>query len=166
MTFSECHLRALPVCAPFYPALLAAATVIFADGAAAQMQLDETCVEVEGSETSCAHAVACIGDDLLLVGQAIGWDQGLLQGEMSSGTTCTGVWSNIENVANFTCEDGMTGIVTYSFKDPDTNVAVGAGQTIVGLPINAWSGADLAAYIAQTTGARELTCGAHSVTLN
>ncbi len=130
------------------------------------MHLDESCVVVEGSETSCVHAVACIGDDLLLVGQVIGWDQGVLQGELSSGTTCTGVWSNIDNLANFTCEDGMTGIVTYTFKDSETNVAVGAGQTIVGLPINAWSGADLAAYFAQTTGEAELTCGAQSVTLN
>jgi len=46
-----------------------------------------------GDTNSCAQVLACIGTNgLWFRGQALGWNEGTLIGEMSDGTACTGEW--------------------------------------------------------------------------
>ncbi|WP_224814402.1 hypothetical protein [Hasllibacter sp. MH4015] len=166
MPFSECHMRALHSVAHFYRATLAAATAIFASAAMAEMALDPPCVYVEGSQSSCTHVVACIGGDTPFVGGAVGWDQGILTGSLSTGAVCTGIWDNGRQLANFTCEDGQTGIMTYTRRDDATGTTIGSGRTIASRSVEAWSGQNIAAFLERETGRATLRCGAEDVRLN
>lgn len=178
MSFTECHLlrpshpsAALPeggfprVLRPFYRTALAAATAIFASAAMAEMSLDPACVFEEGSQSSCTHAVACIGGDTLFVGGTIGWDAGILTGGLSTGADCTGIWDNAINAVNFTCDDGQTGIVRYTRVDDPTGTAIGVGETLAGRPIEAWSGRNIRDFIERETGRVTLQCGIQELLL-
>lgn len=149
----------------FYPTAVAAATVIFAQTAMAEMSLDPACAFKEGSQASCTHAVACIGGDTLFVGGTVGWDAGLLTGNLSTGAACTGTWDNATNVANFTCDDGQTGIVQYTRVDDPTGTAIGAGETIAGRSIEAWSGRNIREFVERETGRVTLQCGIEELLL-
>jgi hypothetical protein len=131
----------------------------------ADMSLDPACVYEEGSQNSCTHVVACIGGDTLFVGGTIGWEQGILTGALSNGSSCTGVWDNTRGSANFTCEDGQSGIVNYTRMDDSTGTAIGAGATIAGRPIEAWSGNRIAEFVEQETGRVTLQCGVEELLL-
>ncbi|WP_461426397.1 hypothetical protein [Gymnodinialimonas sp.] len=149
----------------FYPSALVAATVIFAGSAMADMSLDPACIYQEGSQASCTHVVACIGGDTLFVGGSVGWDAGVLTGSLSTGAQCTGVWDNARAVANFTCDDGQTGIVNYTVMDGRTGTALGQGTTIAGRNVEAWSGQNIAEYIERETGRVTLQCGVEDLLL-
>lgn len=165
MSFSECHVVRSFVLHRFYPSALAAATVIFTTGAMAEMSLDPACIHEEGSQASCSHVVACIGGDTLFVGGSVGWDAGVLTGQLSTGGICTGVWNNARATANFTCDDGQTGVVTYSLMDGATGTAIGQGNTLAGRPIEAWSGHNIAEFIERETGRVTLKCGMEDLLL-
>lgn len=149
----------------FYRTALAAATVIFTSAAQADMSLDPACVYEEGSQNSCTHVVGCIGGDTLFVGGTVGWDAGILTGDLSSGAACTGIWDNATGVANFTCDDGQTGIVTYTRMDDSTGTAIGQGSTLSGRPIEAWSGRNIVDFIERETGRVTLQCGLEELLL-
>lgn len=180
MPFTECHLlrpsrpttslhggvagRSLALHL-FYPVALAAATVIFTGTARAEMSLDPACVYQEGSQSSCTHAVACIGGETLFVGGTVGWDQGILTGTLSTGAACTGTWNNANQLVNFTCDDGQTGIVRYTLFDGSTGTAIGVGETISGRPVEAWSGLNIVDFVERETGRVTLQCGVEELLL-
>ncbi len=177
MPFSETHIRnsfyALPLrylrartplnTHPFYLALIAAATTIFATTAHAEMSLDPTCIFDEGSQASCTHVVACIGGDTLFVGGTTGWDAGTLAGVLSSGSACTGTWDNSTGRAQFSCDDAEEGEVIYTTVDDATGTGIGTGPTLSGRPIEAWSGHNIASYIERETGRVTMQCGVEDV---
>ncbi|ABD54599.1 hypothetical protein [Jannaschia sp. CCS1] len=154
-----------PAVRPFYPVVIAAATVIFVQPVLAQMSLDPACIYQEGSQASCTHAVACIGGDTLFVGGTVGWDEGVLTGDLSNGASCTGIWNNANQLVNFTCDDGQTGIVRYTLFDGSTGTAIGAGETIAGRPIEAWSGQNIVDFVERETGRVTLQCGVEELLL-
>lgn len=180
MPFSKTHvrtplnalqLRDLRACTPlnarlFYPALIAAATVIFANVARAEMSLDPTCIFDEGSQGSCTHVVACIGGDTVFVGGSTGWDAGTLAGELSSGAACTGSWDNATGRAQFSCDNEEAGEVIYTTIDDATGTGIGSGVTVSGRAIEAWSGRNIADFIERETGRVTLQCGVEDVLLS
>lgn len=180
MPFAECHkpdpsrptaslwegvAKPAPVCRLFYPVVCAAATAIFTTAATADMSLDPACVYQEGSQASCTHAVACIGGDTLFVGGTVGWDEGVLTGDLSTGASCNGIWNNANQLVNFTCDDGQTGIVRYTLFDGSTGTAIGEGETLAGRPIEAWSGQNIVDFVERETGRVTLQCGVEELLL-
>jgi len=164
MPFSECHATSpafvrAPVLRVFYRAALLGASLVFGATAQAQMSLDPACVFDQSDDQSCAHVIACIGGDDLLVGGAVGWDTGTLYGELSNGARCTGTWNNATAQARFACDDGQRGLVQYVLQDGLTGTAVGFGVTTGGRGVKAWAGNRIFDYIRRETGEVTLTCG-------
>ena len=143
--------------------LTALSLCIYASAALGQMRLDPDCDLKEGSPTSCAHVIACIGGEELFVGGAVGWEEGTLYGALSTGAQCTGSWNNADAAAEFTCDDNQRGTVRYHLVDGLTGTAVGSGLTRAGRDIQAWSGNQVAQYIFNETGEVVLQCGMNIV---
>jgi predicted RecA/RadA family phage recombinase len=146
--------------------LVAATLTLSTTPLVAQMALDPACVLDPGAQTSCTHAIACIGGDTLFVGGTTGWDSGTLTGDLSTGASCTGSWDSAENLVRFECEDGQSGQVVYWSQDPETGTALGSGATLAGRPIEAWSGNNIADYVLRETGEVTLQCGVTDVPLS
>lgn len=130
------------------------------------MTLDPTCLFDQGSQASCTHVVACIGGDTVFVGGTTGWDAGTLAGISSTGAACTGTWDNATGRAQFSCEDGESGEVTYTRIDDATGTGIGSGLTLSGRPIEAWSGRNIAEFVERETGRVTLQCGIEEVLLS
>ncbi|MEJ6388139.1 hypothetical protein [Gymnodinialimonas ulvae] len=145
---------------------VAAFGALLALPAQAQMMLDQSCILDTGQQTSCTHAIACIGGDTLFVGGATGWDSGTLSGTLSTGAHCGGTWNSAENTVRFECDDGQSGQVIYWSQDPETGTALGTGETLAGRPIEAWSGNNIADYVMRETGEVTLKCGITEVPLS
>lgn len=118
------------------------------------------------SSESCSPVVACMpGEGVYLVGRAIGWNEGTLEGVTNTGTQCEGTWRVGATLrvghAAFRCDDGLAGRLIYHYQDPETGTARGTGM-ISGLGlIRAWAGHNVRAFL-DASGARvdgDLMCG-------
>ena len=116
--------------------------------------------------SSCSPIVACMpGEGVYLVGRAIGWNEGTLEGVTNTGTTCTGSWHIGQTLrlghAEFACDDGVSGRLVYYYQHTETGTARGTGMVSGFGRIRAWSGHNIRDFL-DSTGARvdgELMCG-------
>ncbi|MCC5991213.1 MAG: hypothetical protein JJT99_01700 [Rhodobacteraceae bacterium] len=139
---------------------------------AAFMSLPATALDLPDCENrpndsaSCSPIVACMpGTGVYLVGRAIGWNEGTLEGVTNTGVTCTGTWHVGQSLAlghaAFSCDDGLAGRLIYYYQDNVTGTARGAGVIRGFGRIRAWSGHNIREFL-DKSGARvdgELMCG-------
>lgn len=124
------------------------------------------CAHIPGSSESCAPVVACMpGEGVYLVGRAIGWNNGALEGVTNTGVACKGSWSVSETLrfgrAQFSCDNGLAGRLIYHYQDALTGTARGTGFVSGFGRIRAWSGHNIRAYL-DRSGQRvdgDLMCG-------
>ncbi|TVP70416.1 MAG: hypothetical protein EA339_13085 [Rhodobacteraceae bacterium] len=124
------------------------------------------CVSTPFSPESCVPVVACMpGDGVYLVGRALGWNEGTLEGVTNTGVACTGVWRVGDTLrlghARFACEDGLAGQLVYHYQDPETGTARGTGLISGFGRIRAWSGHHIEDFL-DRSGMRidgDLMCG-------
>ncbi|TVS00402.1 MAG: hypothetical protein EA407_14900 [Rhodobacteraceae bacterium] len=105
------------------------------------------------------------GEGVYLVGRAIGWNEGTLEGVTNTGISCTGSWHIGQSLrlgfAVFACDDGLAGRLVYHYQHNETGTARGTGLISGFGRIRAWSGHNIRAFLDQS-GARvdgELMCG-------
>lgn len=116
--------------------------------------------------SSCSPVVACMpGDGVYLVGRAIGWNDGTLEGVTNTGVSCTGNWHIGQSLrlghAEFSCDDGLAGRLVYYYQHAETGTARAAGLISGFGRIRAWSGHNIREFL-DKSGARvdgELMCG-------
>ena len=84
------------------------------------------CEELPQNPNNCARVLACLGQDgLYFDGQARGWNEGTIAGQLSTGAVCAGTYEYGglfgTAKANFECSNGVTGWVIYYAQDEVTN---------------------------------------------
>ncbi|WP_071798239.1 hypothetical protein [Natronohydrobacter thiooxidans] len=132
---------------------------------AAALELPD-CVSRPNDASSCSPVVACMpGDGVYLVGRAIGWNEGALEGVTNTGLSCSGTWRIGQSLrlghAEFSCDDGLAGQMIYYYQDSATGTARGTGLISGFGRIRAWSGHNIRQFLDQS-GARvegEVMCG-------
>jgi hypothetical protein len=139
--------------------LLPPLLMVFALPAVAQ---DVPCDLYNGDEV-CVPVLACVEEKgLWFDGRAYGSREGRIEGEMSDGTICTGNWE-VRGVlgigrSDIVCDDGRRARIWYTYRDGRTGTAVGTGRSNLGERINAWSGTNVADYLAPNGAAQPLSC--------
>lgn len=121
--------------------------LLIAGGASAQ-----DCQNIPYSQRNCVRALACIGDQgLWFDGEARGWDQGRIDGEMNDGTACSGEWTSGGFMgtgnARLTCEDGTEIGIVYYTQDSVTGTVSGRGVDNRGRGIRGWSGLNVLEFL-------------------
>ena len=124
------------------------------------------CENLPGSPESCAPVVACMpGEGVYFVGRAVGWNEGILEGETNTGVTCTGHWAVSETLrfgrARFECDDGLAGRIVYYYQDSVTGTARGGGLITGFGRVQAWAGENIEPFLDRTRTRvdGELMCG-------
>ncbi len=113
---------------------------------------DTTCENIPYSAENCVRTVACVGDQgLYFDGQARGWNEGAVTGQISDGVTCEGTWTSDgpmgAGIAEMTCEDGTDIRVLYHTQDNETGALIGRGTDTRGRNIQVWSGTNVLAFL-------------------
>ena len=134
--------------AMFRPCLLAA--ILFVSPAMAEDY--GACRTIPGSPDNCVRAVACVGDQgLTFDGQARGWDQGSIAGQLSDDTSCTGTWSSdgpfSTGIATLLCAGDLTIDVIYYNQDNATGTTIGRGMDSRGRAVQAWTGRNVLKFL-------------------
>jgi hypothetical protein len=93
-----------------------------------------------------------LGDQgLFFDGQARGWDEGPVVGEISNGVQCTGDWTADgpfgAGMGRMQCDDGNEIGVIYHTQDNATGTAIGNGSDKLGQPVQIWSGTNVLAFL-------------------
>ena len=115
-------------------------------------------------ETNCARTLACIGrQGLWFDGQARGWNEGVLFGQMAYGGVCAGEWAYDgpfnSATASLQCDDGLSANVLYYAQDPETGTGRARGFDSKGRMVRAWTGRNVLAFLTPDGGdAPELPC--------
>lgn len=130
----------------------------------ASPQLQLLACDNTGDASNCARTLACVGNDgLWFDGQARGWNEGVIVGQMSDGVVCGGHWAygGVVNIARATlsCQDGTTARLTYFAQDSLTGTGKAFGFDNRGRRIRAWTGENVLAFLTPEGGtAPELPC--------
>lgn len=129
------------------------------------------CENIPHSQENCVRALACVGDQgLYFDGQATGWDEGLIQGQLSDGTQCGGNWDSRGPMntgrAILQCDDGTDITVLYYTQDSETGTVTGAGEDTKGRKIRAWSGNRVLDFLRDGTNEPALPCAAGPIPLS
>ncbi|WP_298915847.1 hypothetical protein [uncultured Roseobacter sp.] len=111
------------------------------------------CQSDVGASEVCVPFVGCVGEQGdFFTGRALGRTEGTLAVETSGGVICSGDWipRNFLGVgqANFTCDDGKTGIAYFTYQDPRTGTATGNGLLSDGSKLLVWSGNNIRQFLA------------------
>lgn len=152
------------------PALAVCLATNFASAVQAETKLP---CEVTPDNTSCSRIFACLGDQgRWFQGRAIGRGHGAFDGTTDDGVACHGVWTNQNDQgagqADLTCDDGLTGTVTYTLQDGYTGTGIGSGTTNTGEIIDAWTGEHVLEFFRRNSPSAEalLHCGTQSIPIS
>jgi hypothetical protein len=99
---------------------------------------------------ACSPLVACIEETgEIFRGASFGVDAGPFRADSDTGAVCTGTWQRVPpgiGLAEFTCDDGRSGMSAFTWFEPETGTAVGQGSFADGAIARFWSGNNLARY--------------------
>ena len=100
----------------------------------------------------CTPFMGCIDtNSILFIGNTFGRFGGPLEAKTNQGAICKGDWTrNAQGGrAQFTCDDGRSGKVSYTSLHRPTGTAVGNGRTNRGEAIDVWAGFRIIDYLAR-----------------
>lgn len=134
--------------------------------ASADVEIDMNCTADLRADGNCVPMAGCLGEaGAYFTGRAIGWNDGTLAVQTSTGVFCSGTWvtRNFLGVgqADFVCDDGETGTALFTYQDPETGTAIGQGEMSNGAKIKVWSGRNIRRFLADPSGTLNgnLSCG-------
>ena len=115
------------------------------------------CPRNPGSADNCTPLVACIPEaGIFITGRAFGWGKGSLAGETNADFACTGFWTADgpfgAGKVELTCENGLTGIVLFTYQDGETGTTTGFGKMSDGKRIQGWSGHNIRQFVINESG--------------
>ncbi len=152
----------------------AAAQSANADRTGAPAPRASPCLGVPGGE-SCMPIYACVeplareaaDPAVVVVGRAVGKRRGEIALELSSGSRCSGRWSNpaIDGALHARCDDGRRFSLVFQHRDPVTGTLFGNGNTNRGEHVFGWMGEKVDLYLAAQAGVEvgEVPCGFDAV---
>ena len=113
---------------------------------------DSTCRNVPYSQENCVRVLACVGfNGVYFDGQARGWDDGPVSGQMSTGVTCSGTWTADgpfgAGMGRLQCDNGIDVGVLYHTQDNETGTVIGNGSDSAGQPVEIWSGTNVLEFL-------------------
>ena len=92
----------------------------------------------------CVPFVGCMEDGSFhFTGETLGRREGPLMAVTSDGSSCTGTWKRTfvgAGTATFSCDNGMSGGMLYTYFDAESGTAMGKGTTDAGEKLVFWSG--------------------------
>ncbi|MEO1637872.1 MAG: hypothetical protein AAFU41_01330 [Pseudomonadota bacterium] len=111
-----------------------------------------TCNAAPYSQDNCVRVLACVGfHGVYFDGQARGWDEGPVSGQMSTGVTCSGTWTADgpfgAGMSRLQCDNGIDIGVIYHTQDNETSTVIGNGSDTAGQPIEVWSGENVLEFL-------------------
>jgi hypothetical protein len=113
----------------------------------AQASAESMC---DPARMNCSPLVACIEETgEIFRGASFGLDAGPFRADSVTGAVCTGTWQRMPTgigLAEFTCDDGRSGMSAFTWFEPETGTAVGEGTFADGSVARFWSGNNLARY--------------------
>jgi hypothetical protein len=113
----------------------------------AQASADALC---DPARMNCSPLVACIEETgEIFRGASFGVDAGPFRADSDTGAVCAGTWRRGPlgvGLAEFTCDDGRSGMSAFTWFEPETGTAVGQGSFADGAVARFWSGNNLARY--------------------